>query len=104
MITDVVFGGLPSLFSGIIWIVEGIFYALYYVLTTIVPFLVKYIGIPVFILGMVLGLMFTGGHILFVILFIVGIYFYINGLFNIKLVSKTNVSFAENNNNEFKFK
>lgn len=111
LILNGIFAGLPTVFSGIVWVLKIIFMALYYILFKIVPFLVQYVGIPMFILGAILGIMFLGGHMLFVVLFIVGMYFYIRGLFNIKLVSKSSVNMAnslitntKNNNNEFKLK
>lgn len=109
VILNGIFAGLPTVFSGIVWVLKNIFIVLYYILFEIVPFLIQYIGIPMFILGAILGIMFLGGHMLFVVLFIVGMYFYIQGLFNIKLVSKSpaqNVTNAGSNanNNEFKLK
>lgn len=111
LIVNGLFAGLPTVFSGIVWVLRIVFMALYYILFNIVPFLIQYIGIPMFILGAILGIMFLGGHMLFVVLFIVGLYFYIRGLFNVKLVSKApktnlnaNITSSAENNNEFKFK
>lgn len=110
LIVNGLFAGLPTVFSGIVWVLRIIFMILYYVLFKIVPFLIQYIGIPMFILGAILGIMFLGGHMLFVIVFIVGMFFYIRGLLNIKLVSNTpkiNIDTAlstKQNNNEFKIK
>lgn len=109
VILNGIFAGLPTVFSGIVWVMKNIFIALYYILFEIVPFLIQYIGIPMFILGAILGIMFLGGHMLFVVLFIVGMYFYIRGLFNIKLVSKSPAQIVTNsvsnaNNNDFKLK
>lgn len=111
LIVNGLFAGLPTVFSGIVWVLRIVFMALYYILFNIVPFLIQYVGIPMFILGAILGIMFLGGHMLFVVLFIVGMYFYIRGLFNVKLVSKApsnnsnSVAAAHaENNNEFKFK
>ena len=110
LIVNGLFAGLPTVFSGIVWVLKIIFMALYYILFKIVPFLIQYVGIPMFILGAILGIMFLGGHMLFVVLFIVGMYFYIRGLFNIKLVSKApkinsnSAAPPAENNNEFKFK
>lgn len=111
IILNGLFAGLPTVFSGIVWVLKIIFMVLYYILFKIVPFLIQYVGIPMFILGAILGIMFLGGHMLFVVLFIVGMFFYIRGLFNIKLVSKvpklnTNTSNIppKETNNEFKLK
>jgi len=111
LIVNGLFAGLPTVFSGIVWVLRIVFMALYYILFNIVPFLIQYVGIPMFILGAILGIMFLGGHMLFVVLFIVGLYFYIRGLFNVKLVSKAPKNNSNSaaappaeNNNEFKFK
>jgi hypothetical protein len=111
LIVNGLFAGLPTVFSGIVWVLRIVFMALYYILFNIVPFLIQYVGIPMFILGAILGIMFLGGHMLFIVLFIVGMYFYIRGLFNVKLVSKASKNNSNSvaaahaeNNNEFKFK
>lgn len=83
-----VFAFLPTVFSVIVMILKPIFIILYYLLFKIVPFLVTYIGIPLFILGAVLAVMFMGGHMLMIIVFIGGMFLYIKGLFNIKLIAK----------------
>ena len=46
---------------------------------TFLPFIIQYIGIPLFILGILLALAFAGGTILFTILFFVFMYFFIKG-------------------------
>ena len=94
-----VFAFLPSVFSVIVMILKPIFILLYYILFQIVPFLVTYIGIPLFMLGAVMAVMFMGGHMLLVVVFIVGLYLYIKGLFNIKLVSGPQTSMLNTNNN-----
>jgi hypothetical protein len=110
VIVNGIFAGIPTVFSGIVWVIRIIFMALYYILFKIVPFLVQYVGIPMFILGAIMGIMFLGGHMLFVVLFIVGLYYYIRGLLNIKLVSKgptisnNTTKGPSPNNNEMKFK
>ena len=43
------------------------------------PFIIQYIGIPLFVLGIILALAFAGGTLLFVILFFVFMYFFIKG-------------------------
>lgn len=110
LILNGIFSGVPTVFSGIVWVLKIIFMVLYYILFKIVPFLIQYIGIPMFILGAILGIMFLGGHMLFVVLFILGMFFYIKGLFNVKLVSKSGKSNIipdiqpEVNHNELKVK
>lgn len=51
--------------------------------TTFLPFIIQYFGIPLFILGVLLALAFTGGTVFFVIIFFVFMYFFIKGtIFN----------------------
>jgi hypothetical protein len=71
VILNGVFSFLPSVFSVIVMILKPIFIILYYLLFKIVPFLVTYIGIPLFILGAILAVMFMGGHMLMIIVFII---------------------------------
>ena len=46
---------------------------------TLLPFIIQYIGIPLFILGVLLALAFAGGTILCIVLFFVFMYFFIKG-------------------------
>jgi hypothetical protein len=81
-----IFGFLiPTLFTIIFAILKGIALVLYYIFVKIVPFMVVYFGIPLFILGAMMALLFVGGHMFFLIAFFVGVFFYIKGVFNIKL-------------------
>jgi len=81
-----IFGFLiPSLLSVIFAILKGVAYVLYYIFAKIVPFMVVYFGIPLFILGAMMALLFVGGHMFFLVAFFVGVFFYIKGVFNIKL-------------------
>lgn len=81
-----IFGFLiPSLFTVIFAILKGIALVLYYIFAKIVPFMVVYFGIPLFILGAMMALLFVGGHMFFLIAFFIGVFFYIKGVFNIKL-------------------
>lgn len=50
---------------------------------TFLPFVIQYIGIPMFILGILVALAFAGGTMLFVILFFIFIFYFIKGtIFN----------------------
>ena len=95
MITDI--GGIPSMFQIIKFIVEVIGLILYWIFVEIIPFLVIYVGIPLFILGILLGLLFFGGHLVFLIVFFVGIYFYIRGAFDLKIKPATKPITSTNN-------
>ncbi len=46
---------------------------------TFLPFVIQYIGIPMFILGILLALALAGSTMLFVILFLIGMYYFIKG-------------------------
>jgi len=76
---------IPTLFTVIFAILKGIALVLYYIFVKIVPFMVVYFGIPLFILGAMMALLFVGGHMFFLVAFFVGVFFYIKGVFNIKL-------------------
>jgi hypothetical protein len=93
----VVSGGAFGILGIIIWVLKTILIVLYYIFVKIIPFLVLYIGIPTFILGVVMGLFFLGGHMLFIVIFFVGMFMYIRKLFGViyKLAPPPN----NNNNN-----
>ena len=44
---------------------------------TLIPFIIKWIGIPMFILGVLLAVSFAGGTVLFIIVFVIVMYFFI---------------------------
>ena len=46
---------------------------------TFLPFVLQYIGIPLFLLGVLLALAFAGGYLVFVIAFCIFMYFFIKG-------------------------
>ena len=46
---------------------------------TFLPFVIQYIGIPMFALGVLLALAFAGGTMLFVILFFIFMFYFIKG-------------------------
>ena len=52
---------------------------------TFLPFIIQYIGIPMFALGVLLALAFAGGTMIFTILFFIFMYYFIKGtIFNSK--------------------
>jgi len=66
--------GLGPVFSFVKW-----FYL------TFLPFIIQYIGIPMFALGVLLALAFAGGTMLFTILFFIFMFYFIRGtIFNSK--------------------
>jgi hypothetical protein len=46
---------------------------------TFLPFIIQYIGIPLFVLGVILAVAFAGGSLIFIILFFIFMYFFIKG-------------------------
>jgi len=73
-------GGLSTLFGIILMILEVVFRILWFIFTIILPFMIKYIGIPLFILGAIMGLIFTVGHVFFLVAFFVGVFLYMRGI------------------------
>lgn len=52
---------------------------------TLLPFIIQYIAIPMFVLGVLLALAFAGGTVLFIILFFIFMFYFIKGtIFNSK--------------------
>lgn len=43
------------------------------------PFIIQYIGIPLFVLGILLALAFAGGTVIFIIIFFIVMYYFIKG-------------------------
>lgn len=63
--------------------VGGIFLAIFnfakWFYITFLPFVIQYIGLPMFVLGIILALSFAGGTLLFTIVFFIFMYFFIKG-------------------------
>ena len=78
--SNIVGGLLPGIFGIIGALIRLIAVFIYYILFKVVPFIVLYFGIPMFILGAIMAVMFMGGHILFVIVFFTGTFIYIRKL------------------------
>lgn len=47
--------------------------------TEVIPFILQYIAIPMFVLGILLALAFAGGTLLFTVVFFIFMYFFIKG-------------------------
>lgn len=48
---------------------------------TFIPFIVKWFGIPLFLLGVILAVAFAGGTALFTIVFFLVMFYFIKGIF-----------------------
>ena len=83
IVKDVPRVGLQSILGGIFIIFSWIVKFMTFLFTQIIPFLLKYIGIPLFILGAILALIFFGGHMFFIVALMVGVYLYIKGIYNL---------------------
>lgn len=103
--TITIFGLIMTLLSVILDIVRILLF-------DVIPFLTMYIGLPLFIIGALFGLLFIGGQILFVGLLFIGTWMSIKYLFSnnykFKFIStkstKTNLNKKENNNIKIKLK
>jgi len=95
---NLVAAGIPTMFSVIFATLKFVGYILYWIFIKIVPFLVLYVGIPLFIMGILLGLLFFGGHLIFLIVFFVGIYFYVRGAFTLKIRPESRKTESSANN------
>lgn len=51
----------------------------YWFYLTFLPFILQYIAIPFFVLGIIIALAFAGGTVLFLITFVIFIFFFIKG-------------------------
>ena len=47
---------------------------------TLIPFVIQYIGIPMFLLGVILAVAFAGGTVLFTIVFFLVMFYFVKGL------------------------
>jgi hypothetical protein len=55
----------------------------YWFYIKVIPFVLQYIAIPMFALGILFALAFAGGTVLFTIIFFIAMYFFIKGtIFN----------------------
>lgn len=82
----------------VIWdIVKNYFLYLFYFLKWFylhfLPFVVIYIGIPLFIIGVLLGLSFGGGTVIFITVFAIGFYFFVK-----QVIFKTDPYKLQSNN------
>ena len=64
-------------------------------MTSLLPTLITYIGVPMFVLGIITALGLTGGSILFFIICAVGMYYFIK---KTVFMSTPKIKFAEKNN------
>jgi len=74
-------GAVASVVVGIIRvIIEKVIEFAIWFYTTFLPFMLKYFGIPLFLLGILLGFAFTGGTIFFMIIFFIFMYYFIKNI------------------------
>jgi len=70
---------LSFILNTLLDIAKGIISFIKWFYLTFLPFIIQYIGLPLFILGIILSLAFAGGTLLFIILFFIFMYFFIKG-------------------------
>lgn len=106
IVKDVPRVGLQSIMGGIFMIFSWIVKFMLFLFTKVIPFLLKYIGIPLFILGAILALIFFGGHMFFIVALMVGVFLYIKGIynltFNIPVQAKDMTPSSQNSSNSYK--
>ena len=64
-------------------------------MTSLLPTLITYIGVPMFVLGIITALGLTGGSVLFFIVCAVGMYYFVK---KTVFMSTPKLKFADNNN------
>jgi hypothetical protein len=74
-----VFPLLVKVIDILIDIIKAVYYLLKWFVTVFVPFVVQYIGIPGFAIGILFAVSMMGGTILFVLVFCAMMYFFIKG-------------------------
>jgi len=60
-------------------IIKAVYYLLKWFVTVFVPFVVQYIGIPAFAIGILFSVSIMGGSVLFVLVFCAMMYYFIKG-------------------------
>ena len=58
-------------------VLGGVWRFIYWFYFVFLPVIIKYIAIPLFVLGVILAIAFAGGTVLFTIAFFIFIYFFI---------------------------
>lgn len=77
MVAAAVGSFLIIIFDLVKYFLIGLFYFLKWFYLYFLPFIIIYIGIPLFIIGVLLALSFSAGSVLFISLFAVGMYFFV---------------------------
>jgi hypothetical protein len=113
MFTRVVFGipinGVTSLastaFGILMFVLRLILELLVLIFTKVLPFMLIYLGVPLFVLGLIFGFMFVGGQMLLFVILIGGTYYAIKYLFtnNFKVKDILNNN-SKNKSNQIKIK
>lgn len=100
---NTLFGGLGKIFGVIGFLIGLILKIIYLLLFKFVPFVVFYFGIPLFILGAIMAIIFMGGHVFFVLVFFIGMFVYFKRLmkfiYNLPKPANDNISKKNNNLN-----
>lgn len=70
---------LSILFDFVAFVCVEIYYFAKWFYLTFLPFVIQYLGIPLFFLGILLALAFAGGTVLFTMVFFIFMYYFIKG-------------------------
>ena len=70
---------LSILFDFVAFVCVEIYYFAKWFYLTFLPFVIQYIGIPLFFLGILLALAFAGGTVLFTLVFFIFMFYFIKG-------------------------
>ena len=70
---------LSILFDFVAFVCVEIYYFAKWFYLTFLPFVIQYLGIPLFFLGILLALAFAGGTVLFTLVFFIFMYYFIKG-------------------------
>ena len=82
-------------------VISGLINLMIWFLTSLLPTLITFIGLPMFVLGIITALGLTGGSVLFFIVFVVGLYYFIK---KSVFMSSPKIKFAANNGNNSNMK
>ena len=72
-------GVFKAVFDFVAYVILKIIIFAWWFYGTFLPFVIQYIGIPMFVLGLFIAAAFAGGTLLFTILFFIFMFYFIKG-------------------------
>ena len=79
--SNAITGLFPTAFGILVFILRFILEMIAIIFTKVLPFVLIYFGVPLFVLGLLFGFMFVGGQMLLFVVLIGGTYYAIKYLF-----------------------